>query len=768
MKKMTFLAVSVAMALSGCGGGSGDGANQASTQAITITGFDGYFDNALIFNDSNPNGAIDAGEILGLTDENGQLQVEAGKDTSNLVLQTLTPGGDVQSSEVVQNWLKEHAQDSSIYTRDMDNPNQAIAHEIQFRAPSSSRVISPVTDLVAIEISNGSSEDDAKQIVAQRLGLDEQSDDVYSDFVSGDKANRTLHKVAQILTESKVAAGSNYNNQATTIVDAARNEVNAMNAEQLESNTYKPVITVTDNGATAQSNYQLTVDSTAAQSLQQQLDTLTITEDGNFSGTSLDLTNLFNDSDNAEPNIITSSSSLGESGITLNVTDQVLTLGAVNPVQAGGEFTITLLAQDVDSQGQPLATQIPVVLNVTIAASNQAPAIAEQSQQELQSIVDGWQLQQGSAFEQTLSLADLFSDADGEITEYESGSVNIEGLTLSIDQSQAIATISGTPTKAYPAGETLRITARDDDGAASEAAVFTLPEVLQGVEPPASDLHTLEGTTWYRLEHGSSNGINKQNYTSVWCDSFRFENGLVYENVRTPDNLTQCSEATQQAVDASYVVDGDNLVATFYDPDEGGSVDVTLSVSDASAISSGAQTLLWTVEEDGEAETERYTFFSNKADAEARIQLQSDDDGDTRYFPMILPTQNGGEAVGRVGLSINDQPSIGDEGAMDANVVLEFTDEDFTCEDAQNLYRHMLFTGADLSWDYSSGGNYDDNFECYNNTENNIIHANIDFDLPSLTVGNVYSFIGRVKESQGAYVEAVKFNMQWTGVSNND
>lgn len=774
MNKMTFLAVSVALALTGCGGGGGsDSSEPAASQGITITGFDGYFDNALMFNDSNSNGEIDDGEILGLTDENGQLELPADTDMAqiSLVLQTLTPDGNVQSSPLVRSWLTEHAEGASTYTRDMDNPGQALAHEIQFRAPTSSRVISPVTDLVAIAMSNDSTltEEAAKQSVALSLGLSEaEADNVYSDFVSGAQANRKLHKVAQILTESKVVAGDDYSTQATTIANAAQNEVNVMSDEQLESDSYKPVVTVTENGATAQSNYQLTVDGTAAQSLQQQLDALSITEDSNFSGTSLDLTGLFNDTDNTEPDIIVSSSSLGDSGIALNITNQVLTLGAVNPVQAGGEFTITLLAQDVDSQGQALATRIPVVLNVTIAASNQAPVIAEEAQQQLQSIIDNWQLQQGSVFEQTLSLAGLFSDADGEITEYESGSLGIDGLTLSIDQSQAIATISGTPTLAYPAGETLRITARDEDGTASEAAVFTLPQVLQGVEPPASDLHTLEGKTWYRLEHGSSNGVNTQNYSSVWCDSFRFENGVIYENERTPDNLTQCSAATTQVSDASYAVNGDNLVATFYDPDVGDYVDVTLSVSDASAISSGAQTLLWTVEEDGETETERYTFFTNKADAEARIQLKSDDDGDTRYFPMLLPTQNGGEAVGQVGLSINDEPSIGDSNSMDANVVLEFTNQDFTCEDAQDLYRHMLFTGADLNWEYSSGGNYDDNFECYNNEENNITHANIDFDLPSLSTGNVYSFISRVKQPQGANVEAIKFNMQWTGVSNND
>ncbi|QXO17327.1 hypothetical protein [Vibrio ostreae] len=778
MKKMTFLAVSVALALTGCGGGGGsDSSGQTAAQSTTITGFDGYFNQAVLFDDTNNNGLLDIGTdtLFGLTNENGQRVLPAGTEIAgSLALQTLTPGGAMQTA--LANLEPETY--AGKYTIDMDNPGQAMAHELVFRAPGSSQVISPVTDLVAIAMSNDStlSEDDAKQSVALSLGLtEEQADDVYSDFVDGNKANRKLHKVAQILTESKADAqtkGNDYSTHASQIALTAQSTVYNMDDAQLASNTYKPVIPVNgDSVGTVISNNQLITDTATVDNIQTRLTELNVAEGENFSGATLDLSGLFRDTDLADgiaPVITVKESSLGTTGIALSISDQILSLAAVNPVASGGEYTITLQASDRDANGDKIGAPVAVVLNVTIVSANLAPVVESGELSRIQSIIDGWQLQQGTPFNQTLSLVNLFSDADGDITEYESGTIAVDGLTLSIDQSQAIATISGTPTQAYPSGVKLRISARDDQGSASAAAVFTLPAVQEGVAPPASDLHTLEGKTWYRLEHGSSNGINEQNYSSVWCDAFRFEDGLVYENVRTPDNLTQCSEATQQASGASYVVDGDNLVATFYDPDEGGNVDVTLSVSDASVISSGAQTLLWTVEDDGEAETERYTFFSNKADAEARIQLQSDDDGDTRYFPMILPTQNGGEAVGKVGLSINDQPSIGDDGAMDANVVMEFADENFTCKDAQNLYRHMLFTGADLSWEYSSGGNYDDNFECYNNTQDNIIHANIDFDLPSLTAGNVYSFIGRVKESQGAYVEAVKFNMQWTGVSDND
>ncbi|HDY7832119.1 TPA: hypothetical protein RQK25_003980, partial [Vibrio vulnificus] len=57
---------------------------------------------------------------------------------------------------------------------------------------------------------------------------------------------------------------------------------------------------------------------------------------------------------------------------------------------------------------------------------------------------------------------------------------------------------------------------------------------------------------------------------------------------------------------------------------------------------------------------------------------------------------------------------------------------------------------------------------CHPNDENGVEHATIDFDLPELTTHGLYSFIGKVKSHQGEYIEAIKFNMTWTGTGNNE
>uniref|UniRef100_UPI0018F12685 hypothetical protein n=1 Tax=Vibrio harveyi TaxID=669 RepID=UPI0018F12685 len=64
-----------------------------------------------------------------------------------------------------------------IRDRDMDHPSQAMAHELVFRAPNSSNVISPITDLVAIEMANNSSltEEEAAAKVNQALGGTEEA-----------------------------------------------------------------------------------------------------------------------------------------------------------------------------------------------------------------------------------------------------------------------------------------------------------------------------------------------------------------------------------------------------------------------------------------------------------------------------------------------------------------------------------------------------------------------------------------------------------------
>ncbi|MCV3262288.1 hypothetical protein OGZ01_00250 [Vibrio harveyi] len=54
MNKVSLLAASVAIALTGCGGSDSGSSNNNS--GVVITGFDGYFKEAVVFEDVNNNG----------------------------------------------------------------------------------------------------------------------------------------------------------------------------------------------------------------------------------------------------------------------------------------------------------------------------------------------------------------------------------------------------------------------------------------------------------------------------------------------------------------------------------------------------------------------------------------------------------------------------------------------------------------------------------------------------------------------------------------
>lgn len=200
MKKVSLLAASVAFALTGCGGSDG-GSGGTTPSGVVITGFDGYFKNAVVFVDNNNDGVWDLStdQFLGLTNSKGQINLGATKPTGTLALQTVTPTGTAQTKLLAIDPEKY----AGIYTVDMDLPAQPMEHELVFRAPNSSGVISPITDLVSIKVASGKSLEEAEDAVASSLGG--TTDDLYSDFVEGADADPILHKTAQILTETKAA-----------------------------------------------------------------------------------------------------------------------------------------------------------------------------------------------------------------------------------------------------------------------------------------------------------------------------------------------------------------------------------------------------------------------------------------------------------------------------------------------------------------------------------------------------------------------------------
>ncbi|EGQ9278743.1 hypothetical protein ACFJZ3_003760 [Vibrio vulnificus] len=382
----------------------------------------------------------------------------------------------------------------------------------------------------------------------------------------------------------------------------------------------------------------------------------------------------------------------------------------------------------------------------------------------------------------TVTLADIFTaENTSGVVEYYVGlagkdqeyMTSIPGVRASAEQ--GVLTISGTPTAASQGGEFFiqaGINPDANDGLLSEMKRIALPKVAEGDTPPVGG--SIEGKTWYMLEHGSSNGEQYQNYSSVWCDSVRYENGLVYEYARTPDSLTSCQEPNSIMEGASYEVVDNKIIASFTFEENGKTIteQMTLETTvtpSGSDIASGAENVIVRYLENGieTGEAESYTYYANAPDAQARINVKSDADYLGRAFKMNLPDAQENTWVPSW-ISVQLTESGDSMQPMDAGIWFDMPNASFTCDDLADFYESFSFTGPEIGSVYSQSNNSSWNFECYTKEENGLKYATVDLDLPALTVGNVYSIIGRTKDAEGAYAEAVKFNIKWTGTGNNE
>ncbi|KFK47847.1 hypothetical protein JS87_24950, partial [Vibrio vulnificus] len=286
---------------------------------------------------------------------------------------------------------------------------------------------------------------------------------------------------------------------------------------------------------------------------------------------------------------------------------------------------------------------------------------------------------------------------------------------------------------------------------------------------PEPETHPMEGKTWYMLEHGSDDGndYDEYDYSRVWCDSIKFEDGIVYGNVRSEANRTTCGEATTQTENATYKVENGQLIATFHFEEGGISKSESFAVEmagDANDISQGAKTIIHRSVSSNVSEAERYTYYSSKTDAEARIQVRSDDVADKRFGYIYLPAeQNNTYNLGMVSFALV-------ENSQGYNAYLNFDVEgkDFSCATVNEFYKSFKLTGNDLA---TSFGQHEISGSCNTITDEEFTYASIYFNLSEiqdLAVDNIYSFIGKTVDKNGEYAEAVKFNIKWTGTGNNE
>ena len=480
MKKISLLALSVSMALTGCGG---DSSSDESTQT-TIKALDGYLKNAVVFVDTNNDGEWQNSEVLlGLTDNNGQLTLDS-RPEGTLAVQTVVPGGDAQAQLIALDSEKY----AGIYTVDMDQPTQAMQSEVVFRSTPSSTMISPLTDLVAIEISNGATEEQAASNVAEALG--DATINVYSDYIGAtDNTSKKLHKTAQILTVSKVAEGEgddNYHANALKFAEAAAEATETLSEEELNDVTVKPVIIDQSSGdgvnLTSVSNSSLVVSSDYIASIEAELVNMNL-EVGSSITLSEAYSGLFSDEDNSNITAALTQTSINElkaGGLEVSLSSGNLVLQG--EVSKAGTYNIVIEGKDLASGGSVVAT-VPAVISFTVASANEAPTVNTSVTTALQSTLSAWYLEQNQSTENSVDVSELFNDAEGDTLTY-SVSSSDSGLLVSVDES-GLLTVSGTPTTSGVA--TLTIAATDSTHSTAASYTFNLSITESAVDEEDDD-----------------------------------------------------------------------------------------------------------------------------------------------------------------------------------------------------------------------------------------------------------------------------------------
>ncbi|WP_060980919.1 hypothetical protein [Vibrio splendidus] len=215
----SLLAVAIALGIAGCGSDSSDssttdtGGSTATSASLTAKAADGYLVGANACLDLNSNKVCDKDEPSAVTGDDGSFTID------NLTQEQLEQG--TLLIEVVAG-----------QTIDTDNPGVVLSKSYRLTAPPKSAFISPLTTLIQNEIESGSSLEEAKTTIQEKLGT---TLDLTQDYIEAKNNNdladsqktafENLHRVAQVTASvmaentdalSETAAGAGISVEALT------------------------------------------------------------------------------------------------------------------------------------------------------------------------------------------------------------------------------------------------------------------------------------------------------------------------------------------------------------------------------------------------------------------------------------------------------------------------------------------------------------------------------------------------------------------------
>lgn len=471
MKKVSLLAASVAFALTGCGGSDGDNSG-ATPGGVVITAIDGYLQHAEVWVDTDGNFELDATDKkLGVeTDENGQFTLPSEHKDSVVFIK-------------------------AIKNKTIDKTRGLVTDNFELATTAGSTIINPMTNMVVeqLEVAKAAdselTQEQAEEKVVESVtssGLTASQELIFGDYIADDSEQaQALNAIGETLVDNSELTIE----QQLELTEAVAVEAQAIIVDPLqEIDDFSPIVDVPTDG----NPITVTPNSRPVDNKNGVLESITLEPSGVW--VELDTSTYFQDADNDELAFELKELANDLNGLVIDSTTGIIS----GDLTKAGTYDYQIFAKDVHG-----ALSYPLNLKVIKLAENLAPEVVEEEQTRLQSAINGWQLQEGEIFNQTIDLSGLFNDADGDIVKYRSGALTVDGLTITpTEDTSSIVTISGTPSKSYPAGQTFNVGGVDDDGAPTYVT-FTLPEVLEGtpVEPPQPELgftqaHFDKGGVW--------------------------------------------------------------------------------------------------------------------------------------------------------------------------------------------------------------------------------------------------------------------------------
>ncbi|NVJ57084.1 MAG: putative Ig domain-containing protein [Vibrionaceae bacterium] len=521
MKKMSLLAASVAIALTGCGGGSGSDNTSTAQSGLEITAIDGYLKNAAVWVDTNENLVLDTSEDTKL---------------------------DVVTNEYGKFTLPEEYKSQTVFIQAVagqteDTTRGIVTETFSLASTSGSSVVNPMTNMVVKKVAKQLASDPTLDVVAAKKaakeevvakltqsGLNVDASMIFGDYIAKSdesKEAQALNAIGEALVDN---AEIDVEKQLE-VADLVAKEANDIIENNGNITDFAPVITVpTDDSP-------VVVDKNHRPTSSQTIEPITVVLGGAITSFTASFTDI--DTDTLTYELKALKLANGLNGLSINSTTGEI---SGTPKEAG-VFTYQVFATD-----EHKARSYPLIFTVTVEVPNTAPVINEDVQAQLQAEVDAWYWVEGEQPVDTLNISTLFDDADSDLLTYrvlsslsKNGGVET-GFQVHVDGNGDVSFDGPVPNSAEAGAEHLYVYAKDSVNADEPYVMFELPAIAEGttVEPelPVVSVADLQNKFLHFVEVGS----NGTNYTNAWCDSIYFDsasNKLYWSN-RTDANKQSC------------------------------------------------------------------------------------------------------------------------------------------------------------------------------------------------------------------------------------